>query len=261
MSKLGFTICVIISAIGHCYLVWGNNTLEKISKAEDKVKQVIKAADVQVVAVPQPKPQPAPQQEKPKETPKPEPQQPVKNEEVKQPEKKQPLPLEKSMAANPKTETKDKGSFIGDPDGEEMPLLRINWGTTQNAGNILAKSKMMLVVMDAEKNITKEIVALGGEKWQIRDFQMPQDVKYSQCIRNVSKVPAFMEIADAFKLKNNQYIAIMIPTQLEDHIEQVKNSAASSSGLPDDQIKAFGGQFNLIGDKVEFEITLITTRT
>ena len=255
MSKTMFIFCIIISVGIHGWLLWGDARLEKPKEIKAVAKKLldVKPVDVEVVAVP--KKQPPPPEKKPEPAPekKPEPQ--------KEPEKKEePLPLEKK-AAKPKTDLKEKGDFAGDTDGQDVPSLRIDWGTSQSAGRILSASKMKLVIFEADKQIKNEIASLGNDEWKLKKLVIDQGMKYSQSIRIVDKVPAFKEILDALNLKPGQHLAIMIPVPLEQQIEAAKNSAAVNNGLSMKQIRAFGGKFQLEGNTVAFEITLVKTKS
>ena len=253
MSKaVIFTLCLILSTVIHGWFLLGEADLDKQPEVKEKAIEklaALKPVDVEVMSIPRPKPKPAskPVAKKPVE-PKPQEKKPA------------PLPLEEKVIAKAKTEVESKGDFAGDDDGNEIPALRIDWGSSQKAGKILSVSQMKLVILESDKHINQEIVCLGDDQWQLRNFNIGAGIKYSQSIRIVDKVPAFREIASALKLKPNQHLAIMIPVSLEQQMENAKSSAAISNGLTLSQIKAFGGRFQLVNNEVVFEITLVKTR-
>lgn len=170
------------------------------------------------------------------------------------------LPLQPKQAPVRSTQ-KNTGSFAGTSEGQPRARLRINWGSAEDAYRIMQASQMKLVALDSKGHIHAELVRQNGRQWHRQPCRKPAGVTYTDAIRIVDRVPAFIELGATRLLHTGEHLGVLVPLRLETRIQQAKIQAATQAELTLDQIDVIGGHFQLLNQEVYFHVDKIKTRT
>ncbi|MBI9016550.1 MAG: hypothetical protein JEZ07_04730 [Phycisphaerae bacterium] len=254
MSKTLLITGIIFSAIFHFWVIF-EQKIENIQPKSTvgKATEKLEILNVDIKSMEEPTPEPLPQ---PEPTPE-HVEQPIIPEKPKPQVKQEKMPEAEPM---PKSDTKIKGDFAGDKDGLQIPMLRINWGTSSDAYQALCTEKMMLVVLENNKQITSIIEIVNNKPTVNTRFSSDILNNYSPKLRVVDNVPAFEAIKDDIPLKANQHLAVMMSNELVRSIENAKITAARRAGLAMNQIKVIGADLKVIDGNIQFNISQIQER-
>ena len=230
--------------------------VEVMEEVEPEKEVVEEEPEPEEIVEPEPEPEPV------IEEPEPEPEPEV--EEVKPEEIPEPLPpqieemFEKQAV---ETEVEEQGDFAQSQEGIKRPVLRINWGDQGEALKTLKSGGMRLVVYEGEdKPIDKEYVFRSGA-WRLQRLNVNRMERFSNRLRIVKDVPAFMVIVNQRGWVEENELAVMLPREIERMLEEAQLSAASGQGLSLSEIHSFAGEFNLESKNLSFEVTAIRVRT
>jgi len=263
MSKGALLVGFVISIVAHVCLLYPGPTAAR--PKEKSPSQTIAAVDVVKITRAKP-PEPKPKmksmtQEKeplsPPKTPQSVPESIKDGQSM--PEAngqpiRQPDPVERYSAHS------DTGSFAGSRDGEHQAALRIDWGSSTEAMQVIRTAGMRLVLLDAGRNIVAELVQDNRGQWVRRSGLGPAPVPYSTSLRIVDQVPAFRTVGGELSL-GQERLAVMVPMDMERAIETAKIKAATQRGLSPSEIEVFGGVFAVSGGSVSFTIDRLVERT
>jgi hypothetical protein len=249
MSKLGLILGLTVSILLHGWLL-----LRPVTSAKAK-EMPTKVAMVDVAKLPAPKEKAVVKQQQQKLQ-----QKPVEKKQVKVEPPKVEAP--KLVASNKQRVAKEqpKGDFAGNSNGNEEPLVRINWGDVHSAMALLKSSGMRLVVYESDGSVTQEVLP-GSERFTLTTLAVKPSERYSDNIRIVDKVPAFAGIRTSLMLSSSRRLAVLVPVEIERMVETAKISEASRRGLSMKDIKVLGGRFDLAGGEVRFVIDKIQLRS
>ncbi len=262
MSKVAFLVGVLISVFLHWWILngAGNQALEKTpleSLVAVEILEMNKKTNQESSIQPEQKEisVAAQSDEVPKEKP-------VPDQKPKEPAAPTPPPAEIKIEPSHKQQysaATEKGDFSGSTEGENVPILRIDWGEVEDAVRILQKSGMRLVVLDAQPRIVAEL-SCHENRWERQAPSFDVHIVYSSNLRIVDRVPAFQHVTTPEFIKTDEHLAVMIPMKLETMIESEKMKAAFQRGLTFEMIKIFGGYFYLKNDRVYFKVDKIQER-
>lgn len=185
--------------------------------------------------------------------PEPEPEPEPEPQEAPQP----PQPDLVKVAETPEAESMPQGDFAGEETGNKTPLLRIDWGTGDEALATLEAGEMIVVVLDGtgpQPLITQQVVFEDGD-WQRRAYQPAGMKQYSNRLRIVEHVPAFDGVHRAAALGGDEHLAVLLPMRVERVLESAQMEAAYHRGLAMTQIDNFAGRFALRDGRLDFDIT------
>lgn len=248
MSRAVFAIGLLISTAMHVWLLRmpAPPSQESLSVAE--VVEVVETA-LGRTDKPQPEPQalppPADEQAAP-DRPAPGPHQPLVR-----------------MAEPPQSPEPSAGDLTGADEGRRVPGLRINWGTDEEAAAVLAAGGMKVVVLnwkDPEPAFT-HLVEQDGRTWRRQLWRISTGESYSNRLRIVEDVPAFNEVRGAAQLGADERLAVLVPTRVERMLDAAQLRAAFERGLLMEEVRDFGGQFNLEDGTLAFDVTDVALRT
>ena len=259
MSKFGIIIGLIFSVILHAWLFrYGINPNALIAAEYNNTETpAVAAVDIAKLAKPQ-------QQPKPEEVAVKEPQ-PKPELVAKQPEKQTPsTPVEIPElveTANKQIAAQDRpGDFAGQTDGIAEPVVRINWGSLNNAVSILNTSGMKLVIYESGGSVKRQVV-IGGTSVSVKPLHIEPTIRYCDSLRIVDNVPAFAAIKTSLKMLVGSRLAVLVPVDVERIIESAKIAEVSRRSLSLRDVKVLGGKFNVAGGKVVFIIEKVLLRS
>lgn len=279
MSKAAFSAGLLISIALHAWFLRGPKAQTLLSEKSDELQTVEvvefrrEKQEAKKDAVSEPNPQPL-QMDTPAVTsppvsssaPQPSPQMPpqqtppTKEPAVANPDR--PLTVKAPLESNKKqilSEAVSSGDFAGSSVGESAPLLRIDWGTFQDAADIIRAANMKLVFINKNLDITAQLEEQDGA-WVRVPAAFAQHITYSNNFRIVDGVPAFNSFTDSKYLKAGERLAVAVPVKIETMVESEKMKSAFQKGLTFKNIYAFGGQFYLKNDQVYFKINIVQER-
>ena len=212
--------------------------MRELPETETEPAPARQADEVEPAPAPKPAPQPAP-----KPRPQPEPQ----------------ASTNLARAAAPQHSTLEgKGDFAGNPDGTQRPSLRIDWGSPQQAHDVVMASDMRLVMLATAGGIAGEAVATTNG-WQRVDAGSSDLSSYSNRVRIVDSTPAFFQAASL--CSGGERLAVLLPLALEHTLRTQQIRAASEAGVDSSGIRAFYGRFRIDSGRVAFDISGIERRS
>jgi hypothetical protein len=139
-------------------------------------------------------------------------------------------------------------------------MLRIDWGTPDQAARALDLGRMKLVALAPDGHFDQQVVRDSGT-WHVRPFQPEPGVEYSNALRIVDRVAAFARAAAALRAAAGTHrLAVLVPTALEQSLLAAQSSAAARRGVTLADIHTFGGRFELNPAGISFEITQVRMR-
>ena len=149
------------------------------------------------------------------------------------------------------------GDLHGESDGEEKPVLRIDWGTSQEAKQIVQVAGLRLVMISESGSIVSEVKLENG-RWVLSDMPRTDLSMYSNRLRIVDSTPAFKE---ASSLRPGRHrLAILVPLPIERMIKREQIKSAAMAGIDSERVLAFYGCFHIRSGEVEFSINEIERR-
>lgn len=143
------------------------------------------------------------------------------------------------------------------------PELRIDWGDRAAVLKVLQVGNMKLAVLrnaDPGPMIVDE-VAPGGGAWSRAPYRQPASNRFSNRLRVVDDVPAFSDIRRAVRLRPDERLVVLVPSEVERTLQTAQISAAFKAGMTMESIRSFGGRFSIRDDRLEFEVSQIQTRS
>ena len=147
----------------------------------------------------------------------------------------------------------DLGPGEGDlTEGKPMPMLKIEWGSPSQAKRIIDLSGMVLVVLDRQTAIRKQVKLVAG-RWVATPFTMNES-DFSNSLRVVTAVRAFQDAVQAAKPNPGELLAVLMPLNLERQIHSAQQSVANGAGLLLDEISSFHGRFDMGYSGLRFKI-------
>lgn len=215
---------------------------------------VIPIIETQLARLDRSQPQPEPQpQAAPEPEPEPEPDPPAPETQP-QP---QPQPALQKVADAPRSEMGEPGDLAGADDGRDAPVLRIDWGTVEQALATLRAGGMIIVVLDTRggQPVIVQQVADEDGTWRRRSYAPPAGTTYSNRLRIVDRVPGFARVTEAVSLQPHERLAVLVPMQVERVLDSAQMEAAFGRGLVMNDIDNFAGRFTLRGGTLAFDIT------
>ena len=258
MSRMAFGSGLVISSVIHVWLLlWGpvSAAQQEKEEAETPGRTIVEVVEIAFEA---------PRDDEPK-TVEPEAQVklPAQVERDSQIEKKppppEPPPVPLVESARPKAAKESDGDLAGRPDGVRRSMLRIDWGTSEEAVRILAAAHMKLVVLRRDNRFDREVVQSDG-RWRIRKFRADPGVAYSNGLRIVDGVSAFSPVMAAVTPAGDERLAVLIPSELEELLTAAQIEAARRQGISVADVHTFGGRFQIGSSGVWFDITRVQTR-
>lgn len=263
MSKCAFACGLIISAAGHWYALfcwspaaWAVPAPEMLPTPEvAEIVDMASDAEELPVAVPTlAEPSPATVDEVDKHCPASE------RPGAAAPEPPQPSPVTLSGQDPVQDDDTDAdGDLAGRSDGMRRPMLRIDWGTTDEAARVLEIGQMKLVALNEDNSFDRELVYTNGQ-WKQRPFAADAQVEYSNGLRIVSAVAAFAPARNALERPNAARLAVLVPRDVEQMLLTAQEQAASGRYLTYADVRTFGGRFVLTTDGLGFEITHVVAQ-
>ena len=153
----------------------------------------------------------------------------------------------------------DPGDFAGATRTTGPPQLRIDWGTDDQALDMLDAGQMVLVVLDREGDriVIGQQVVFEDDAWRRRVYRPAGTTQYSNRLRIVHEVPAFDAARVAVRLRGEERLAVLLPMRVERTLESAQLEAAYNRGLVMNEIDNFAGQFTLRDGALAFDITHI----
>ena len=277
MSKSALVIGLIISVAVHFVLIWPlarqspNKTEEPLARSVRVVElPVVAAVPEQLEALPQEQPEPEiepepqlvnepinevieqtakrtvnPVQEPPVELPRPasQPLEPF----VSAPPSPMTAPLE-PVAEGLRTAFDGPGDFAGNTDVPLVPALWIDWGSPQEAINVLSAGGMQLVVLESDESI-RQSVNLTAQGPALTAWRPGRQSTFSTRLRIVDHVQAFSSIVKSISLGPEKHLAVLFPMRVDQLVDMAERRAAFDEGADMDQIRGFAGKF-MISSKV-----------
>ncbi len=274
MSRPIFILGLIVSIAAHGWLLWGPGfSGEEAAAAATGAVERRMTVDV-VVAPPAPPKPPAPPETvaeptipaaSPVKAPAPAPAaaaakpQPVPKPVA--PPAADPAPPAPTPALaqthRPAPAANEGGDFSGRTDAAHRAAVRIDWGTTADAMEVLAAGGMKLVILQPDHSFATELTPVAGA-WRVRPFETVAGVRYSNGLRVVDRVAAFGGAGAG--LGAEQRLAVLIPVDVERQMQAAQHQAAARKGLTLAQVRTFGGRFAVAAAGVRFHVTRIQHR-
>lgn len=255
MSKFGIIIGLIFSVILHAWLFrYGISPVEAITAEQpDTINSAVASVDIAKLAKPQEPPKPAEVAVK-------EPQPVAKQPQNQTPQTPVEIP-ELVETANKQLASQDTpGDFAGQTDGIVEPVVRINWGSLNNAVSILNTSGMKLVIYESGGSVKRQVV-IDGTTVSVKPLHIEPTIRYCDSLRIVDNVPAFAAIKTSLKIPSGNRLAVLVPVDVERIIESAKIAEVSRRSLSLRDVKVLGGKFNVAGGKVIFIIEKVLLRS
>ena len=250
MSKPAIIIGLIIGTIVHVFMLIPFNmpasSIQTASPARIAVRELPRQDDETrlVEHVAQKEPEPAPET-RPKPVP--------RTEEV--PGSETTLTRVETPRQSPLT---SQGDFAGKTEGARRASLRIDWGSPQQAHEIVLAADMRLVMLGGSGVIAGEAIATP-EGWQRVDAGTSDLSSYSNRVRIVDSTPAFLQAASL--CTGSERLAVLLPLSLEHSLRTQQIRAAAEAGVDSSGIRAFYGRFRIDGGRVAFDISSIERRS
>jgi hypothetical protein len=175
------------------------------------------------------------------------------------PEPPAPQPPAVAPTVSPRqTSAEAPGDFAGTPDGRREPVVRIDWGPPGSARAIIEAGGMRIVVLDGRppRPIITDELFRETDGWRREPYRPPAgSSRFSNRLRIVDEVPAFVGIAAAVGLGGREHLAVLVPTIVERAIESARLAAVADAGLDGEEVGQVGGRFILDDRMVRFEVT------
>ncbi len=156
-------------------------------------------------------------------------------------------PLE-SVAQGSRTAFDGPGDFAAAPDGPLIPALWIDWGSPQEALNILTAGGMQLVVLESDESI-RYVVSLASQEPTLAAWRPDRQARFSNRLRIVDHVSAFSSIARSLSLPSGTHLAVLFPMRIDQLVDTAQRRAAFDEGAAMDQIRGFAGHFTIAPSK------------
>ena len=192
--------------------------------------------EVKPVQQPKPAPKPTP---KPAPKPRPEPSAPAATNLAR-------------VVAPQQSSLEGPGDFAGTSDGTRRPSLRIDWGSPEQAHDVVTAAGMRLVMLASVGGIAGEAVPTG-DGWQRVDSDSADLSSYSNRVRIVDATPAFFQAASL--CVGGERLAVLLPLSLEHTLRTQQIRTAAEAGVESSRIRAFYGRFRINGGRVAFDIS------
>ncbi|MCH2152369.1 MAG: hypothetical protein MK089_03415 [Phycisphaerales bacterium] len=215
---------------------------------------------------------PTPEREEPAETPlkdpvqaqpTPPPVEPPAEQPAAEPERlvEKPVPPTPNLtrtAESRRASLDRRGDFSGDRNGNQRPVLRIDWGRPDQAMSIVKAGDMRLVMLTSSGGIAGEIQPTE-HGWTRIDSQAPDLSGYSNRVRIVDSTTAFSQASSL--CNNGERLAVLLPLTLEHKLRTQQIRVATEAGVESSAILAFYGRFRIDGGSVAFDISGYERRT
>ena len=157
-----------------------------------------------------------------------------------------------------RTELKSAGDYQGTVDGSHRAVLRIDWGSPEEATATVMAGNLRLITLTPQGRLSSEI-RRSGSGWRRAD-ERPGDLSgYSNRVRIVDDTPAFAAAIDL--LAPGERLAVVLPLGLEHAVRTQQVRATSRAQLDPDDINVFFGRFHIAADEIVFTITGFTRRS
>ncbi len=268
MSRPMFMLGLIVSIAAHGWLLWGPGFSgeEAVAAATQAVERRL-IVDV-VVAPPAPPKPPAPPETvaeptvpaaSPVKASAPAAAEPQPAPKPVAPPAAPPAPPAPTLARThrPAPAANEGGDFSGRTDAARRAAVRIDWGTTADAMEVLAAGGMKLVILQPDHSFATELTPVAGA-WRERPFETVAGVRYSNGLRVVDRVAAFGGAGAGLNVE--QRLAVLIPVDVEQQMQAAQYQAAARKGLTLAQVRTFGGRFAVAAAGVRFHVTRIQRR-
>lgn len=149
---------------------------------------------------------------------------------------------------------------VGSDTGQLVPVLRVDWGTTENALRVLQAGQMKLVLVEthAPHTIVAEVTQEQGA-WRPRPLRAAGQ-EYSNQLRIVRDVPAFAPVLHSVRPPPGQVLAVLVPAGVERQLQAAQLAAAANSGVSLKDLEQVAGRFDLSQGSLQFAVTQVKRR-
>ena len=134
------------------------------------------------------------------------------------------------------------GDFAGHTDVPLVPALWIDWGSQQEAINVLSAGGMQLVVLESDESI-RQAVNLTAQGPALTAWRPGRQSTFSTRLRIVDHVQAFSSIVNSISLGPGKHLAVLFPMRVDQLVDMAERRAAFDEGADMEQIRGFAGKF------------------
>jgi hypothetical protein len=150
----------------------------------------------------------------------------------------------------------------GTADGELRPVLRIDWGSPDEAAAAIAAGGMSLVITsgpaDGDRILSGVAVDEAGVATRTRFGQSGR--VWAANIRVVDDAPAFAAARQRLGLAGQQRLAVLLPASLQRQMSGAMHGAAIRQGVTFNRVAIFAGRFEPTSAGVQLRVTNVTPR-
>lgn len=218
--------------------------------------------------------EPAPPEPKPKQEPQPEP--------GLEPEPVAPKPVPEPVQAKPKRETvaaldapeldaaqpvranrepRLSGRGASPKSTKPGTVVRIDWGSAEQAMAVVRQAEMRLVVLQAEGTSMRFASAIepSDAGWRARPYAPTPGRRYSGQLRIVDRVPAFAAARSAVPVQPGQQLALMLPSEVQRQMDAEVLQALMHNGLSRHTPVTMAGRFVASATGPRFQVDRVLT--
>ena len=150
------------------------------------------------------------------------------------------------------------GDYEGNSQVERRPELRIDWGTSREAMDIVNAAELRLVMLSGQGEIVAEVRS-EGDAWKRTDGRVSDLSRYSNRVRIVDSTPAFGSAS--MLRRGGERLAVLIPLAIEHMLKTEQIKSAAVAGVRTSRIRSFYGRFHLEDGRVAFAISELERRS